>query len=110
MTEQLKALYDAFTDENIPYAYNVFPTDESSPSLPYVTAYVESGEGFMADDKNFYDTMNIRVLLFTKTKDPATEDMVRDILKTLECPYTWEESYATDEKMYVITYSITMDA
>lgn len=110
MTEQLKAIYNAFKDAKIPYAYNVFPTDATAPALPYVTGYVESGEGFMADDENFYDTMNIKILLFTKKKDPTTEDTVRGILKGLECPYSWEESYATDEKMYVITYSITMDA
>jgi hypothetical protein len=110
MTEQLAALYDAFTDEDIPYAYNVFPTDESSPALPYVTAFVSGGQGVMADDENYYDQMTVNVLLFTKTKDPATEDKVREILKSLECPYSWDETYATDEKMYVITYQITMEA
>jgi hypothetical protein len=110
MTEQLAALYDAFTDEDIPYAYNVFPTDEPSPALPYVTAFVSGGQGVMADDENYYDQMTVNVLLFTKTKDPATEDKVREILKSLECPYSWDETYATDEKMYVITYQITMEA
>ena len=110
MTEQLAALYDAFADEDIPYAYNVFPTDESSPALPYVTAFVSGGQGVMADDENYYDQMTVNVLLFTKTKDPATEDKVREILKSLECPYSWDETYATDEKMYVITYQITMEA
>lgn len=110
MTQQLKDIYDAFTNAHIPYAYNVFPTDYGSPSLPYVTGYVDSGRGMLADDENYYDTMDIRLILFTKTKDPSTEDAVRGVLKTLGCPYTWEESYSTDEKMYVITYSITMDA
>lgn len=110
MTASLKKLYEAFTDAKIPYAYNVFPTDDTAPDFPYVTAFVEGGEGMMADDQNFYDTMNIRVLLFTKTKDPVTEDKVRGVLKSLECPYSWEESFATDEKMYIISYSITMEA
>jgi len=110
MTTQLESIYDAFEEEEIPYAYNVFPTDATAPALPYVTAYVEGGEGFMADDLNFYDTMNIKLLLFTQTKDPSMEDTVRGILKDLGCPYSWTENYSTDEKMYVITYSITMDA
>lgn len=110
MTEQLAALYDAFTDQDIPYAYNVFPTDDSAPSLPYVTAYVSGGQGVMADDQNYYDQMTVNVLLFTKKKDPVTEDLVRSVLKSLECPYTWDEAYATDEKMYIITYQITMEA
>lgn len=108
MTEQLKALYEAFTEAEIPYAYNIFPTDDNAPVMPYVTAYVSGGEGFMADDLNYYDQMNVQLLLFTKEKDPETEDSVKEILKSLECPYSWQEAYATDEKMYVITYSITM--
>ena len=110
MKSQLDKIKTAFDTAKIPYAYNVFPTDDGAPALPYVTAYVSNGEGMMADDENYYDTMNVKILLFTRTKDPATEDTVRAILKSLECPYSWEESYATDEKMYVITYSITMDA
>ena len=110
MKAQLDALYKAFDDEHFPYAYNVFPTDDAAPTLPYVTAYVEGGQGLMADDQNYYDTMTIHVLLFTGSKDPATEDNVRAILKKLECPYTWTESYSTDEKIYVIDYQITMEA
>ena len=110
MTEQLKAIKKAFDDAHITYAYNVFPTDDGSPALPYVTGFVTSGQGMIADDENYYDTMTINIVLFTKTKDPATEDAVREVLKSLETTYSWVESYATDEKMYVITYSITMEA
>lgn len=110
MTTQLESLYTAFTDAKIPYAYNVFPTDDTAPALPYVTAFVTGGQGFTADDENFFDTMDISVCLFTKTKDPATEDTVRGILKGLGLTYSWDETYATDEQMYVITYSINMEA
>lgn len=110
MTEQLEAIYDAFKEADITYAYNVFPTDDTSPSLPYVTGYVTGGNGMSADDRNYYDTMNINVVLFTKVKDPATEDAVRAVLKSLDVIYSWIESYAPDEKMYVITYQFTMEA
>lgn len=110
MKTQLESIKTAFDNAKIPYAYNMFPTDEGAPAMPYVTAYVSSGQGMMADDQNYYDTMTIHALLFTATKDPAAEDDVRDILKTLECPYTWTENYAPDERMYVIDYEITMEA
>lgn len=110
MTEQLKAIATAFATAKIPYAYNVFPTDSGSPSLPYVTGFVTGGQGTSADDVNYYDTMNLNIVLFTKTKDPTTEDTVRGVLKTLGCIYEWDESFATDEQMYIITYSITMEA
>lgn len=110
MTEQLKAIKTAFSEAKIPYAYNVFPTDDTAPALPYVTGFVTGGEGMSADDENYYDTMSVNLVLFTHTKDPATEDLVREVIKSLGCVYSWDESYATDEKMYIITYSITMEA
>lgn len=110
MKTQLDAIYAAFSEAKIPYAYNVFPTDDNAPALPYVTAFVSDGQGMMADNENYYDTMTIQLLLFTGIKDPATEDTVRAILKSLGCPYSWTESYSSDERMYVINYSITMEA
>lgn len=109
MTSQLADIYTAFDDAKISYAYNVFPTDATAPALPYVTGFVTGGQGMSADDENYFDTMNLNIVLFTKQKDPATEDTVRGVLKSLGCVYTWDESYATDEQMYIITYSITMD-
>lgn len=108
MTEELKAIKTAFDSAHIPYAYNVFPTDEGTPAFPYVTGFVTGGEGMSADDENYFDTMNLNIVLFTKVKDPTTEDNVRAVLKSLGVIYTWNESYATDEEMYIITYSITM--
>ena len=110
MTTELEKLYKAFKDEKIDYAYNVFPTDADAPVFPYVTAFVTDGEGFMADDSNYYDRMNISVILFTSKKDPVTEDRVRDVIKSLGLGYTWDESYSTSEKVYAITYKIQMEA
>lgn len=110
MTDQLKAIKTAFTEAHIPYAYNVFPTDDTAPALPYVTGFVTGGEGMLADDENYYDTMSVSLVLFTNVKDPTTEDTVRGVIKSLGCVYTWDESYATDEKLYIITYQLTMEA
>lgn len=110
MTTELTAIKTAFDEAHIPYAYNVFPTDDGSPSLPYCTGFVTGGQTTPADDENYFDTMNVTVVLFTKVKDPATEDTVRGVLKSLGVIYEWDESYSTDEKMYVITYQFTMNA
>lgn len=108
MTEELKAINTAFASAKIDYAYNVFPTDANAPTLPYATGFVTGGQGMSADDENYFDTMNINIVLFTKVKDPTTEDTVRGVLKSLNVIYEWDESYATDEQMYIITYSFTM--
>lgn len=112
MNEELKRLYDAFKNPEveIPYAYNIFPTDSGCPPFPYVTAFVTDGEGFQADDGNYHDVMSISLILFTKDKNPIVEDKVRAVLKSLELPYTWTENYSPDEKMYAITYQFTMNA
>ena len=110
MTSELTAIKNAFDEAKIPYAYNVFPTDETTPALPYCTGFVTGGQTTPADDENYFDTMNVTVILFTKTKDPVTEDNVRAVLKSLDVIYSWDESYSTDEKMYAITYTFQMNA
>lgn len=110
MTTELTAIKTAFDEAHISYAYNVFPTDDGSPALPYCTGFVTGGQTTPADDENYFDTMNVNVVLFTNVKDPATEDAVRDVLKSLGVIYEWDEAYSTDEKMYVITYQFTMNA
>lgn len=110
MTTELTAIKTAFDEAHITYKYNMFPTDEGSPALPYCTGFVTGGQTTPADDENYFDTMNVTVCLFTKFKDPVTEDNVRAVLKSLGVIYSWDESYSTDEKMYVITYTFTMNA
>lgn len=110
MTAELTAIKTAFDEAHITYAYNVFPTDASSPALPYCTGFVTGGQTAPADNENYFDTMNVTICLFTKVKDPATEDAVRDVLKSLEVIYSWDESYSTDEQMYIITYQFQMNA
>lgn len=105
--EQLKAALDS---TGLTYRYNVFPLDDGAPACPYLTAMVTSGEGFNADNINYFDTMSINVILFTDHKDPGSEDKVRDALKSLKLTYTWTESYAEDERIYTITYNIRMNA
>ena len=110
MTSELTAIKNAFDEAKIPYAYNVFPTDATTPALPYCTGFVTGGQTTPADDENYFDTMNVTVILFTKYKDPVTEDNVRAVLKSLDVIYSWDESYSTDEKMYAITYTFQMNA
>lgn len=110
MTNELKAIKDAFDDAKIPYAYNVFPTDATAPTLPYCTGFVTGGDTTPADNENYFDVMNVTVCLFTATKDPTTEDKVRGVLKSLEVIYSWDENYSPDEKMYIITYQFQMNA
>ena len=112
MTAELETLYNAFSDPTlgIAYAYNIFPTDDNAPAFPYVTAFVTDGNGFQADNGNYYDRMNLSLVLFTKDKDPATEDKVRGVLKSLGLSYTWTENYSPDERIYAITYNFQMNA
>ena len=110
MKTELDAIKTAFDNAHISYAYNVFPTDDSTPAFPYCTGFVTGGQTSPADDVNYFDTMNVTVILFTRFKDPVTEDAVRAVLKSLDVIYSWDESYSTDEKLYAITYTFQMNA
>ena len=109
MATELTRLKDAFANAGFQYAYNMYPTDDGAPAFPFVTAYVSDGDGFLADDENYQDTMNVVVCLFTKFKSPQDEDRVREVLKSLELTYSWSESYVTSEQIYVITYNFSME-
>lgn len=111
MDTSLRSLKTAITAGGYEYAYNVFPLDDGAPAFPYLTAVVTNGTASLfADDINYYDTMYVELSLFTKEKQPATEDAVRAILKGLELDYEWTENYVETQKFYQIIYRFTMDA
>mgnify|MGYP006932839852 CR=1 FL=1 len=109
MESELIRLRDGFVNGGFDYAYNLFPTDANAPELPFVTAYVSGGDGFLADDENYRDTMDVVLCLFTKVKAPSVEDSVRGVLHDLGLVYSWSESYVSDEQVYVVTYNFTME-
>ena len=86
-------------------AYYAFPVGEA-PELPFL-CYVENGaESFAADNVVYFASKEIDVELYTKLKDPTTEQLVESALTAAGVFWTKTAEYLEDEKCWMITYAI----
>lgn len=86
-------------------AYESFPVDEV-PSMPYICIVELNSDNFGADNKVFYKRKNIDVELYTKYKDPATEEALEAVLDEAGIFYESSDTYLDDEKCYERIYEI----
>ena len=87
----------------LPVAYGFFPEEEASdlPILVYQSVY---SNNFSADNIVYQKFNHIQIDLYTRFKEPQTEDKVENALSS----FFWEkaEEYDDTEKVYRITYEI----
>lgn len=110
MQESLELLKSALEAAGFKYTYNLYPTPQATPTLPYITVRVTSGECFHADDESYWRQMTLQLMLFCGVKDPALETSLAEVLRTLGINYAWVEGYDEHAKLYVITFTFAMDA
>ncbi len=87
----------------LPVAYRAFE-EHKAPPLPYICFLETSSENFFADGLVFVEIKSIQVELYTKQKDEATEDKVKEALSS----FTWQktETYIESEKCYQILFEL----
>lgn len=98
--EDVKSLLES---TGLPVAYRAWPENEAPP-LPFICYLVAYSNNFSADGIVYYLINHIQIELYTKLKDPITEDKVELALSSLY----WEktEEYIDTEQCYQITYEI----
>jgi hypothetical protein len=89
----------------LPVALNHFDTPQKLPYLIYVLLphNMEAADGI-----NYFDSLNIQIELYTTIKDPAKESAVEKLLTDAGYFFTKDEGYLSDEKMYMVTYQISI--
>lgn len=75
---------------------------------PYIVFIRPSNENVSSDKKVHGKFQNYNVELYTKKKDLAAEKKLEDILGVIDPEYDTLETYIDTEKMYMVTYSITI--
>lgn len=102
MTE-LEKLKHQLETTGLPLAYRAFP-EEEAPLLPFLCYLVTGSDNLVADGGVYYNANVVHVELYTKEKDPITEDKVEQALSS----YSWDktEEYIDSEKCYQIIYEI----
>lgn len=95
-------VYEMVESFGIPSSYYAFPTNEAPP-LPYCVYYYPNRNDFFADDENYAKIENLRIELYTDTKDFELEDEIEALILF---PYSKDVVYIDSEKMYQITYEM----
>ncbi len=104
MVNSLEKLKTALEGLNIPIAYSHFKVATSTPYLVY---YVDSQDGFYADNITFTKAKTINIELYTDKKDETLESSLETILNNNELPFEIiSEIYIDDEELYEVLYQI----
>ena len=98
--EELRAMLET---TGLPVVYRAWPEGEAPP-LPFLGYLAAYSNNFGADNRVYYNIRRIQVELYTKQKDPDTEDKVENALSS----FYWEktEEYLDTERCYQILYEI----
>ena len=89
----------------IPVAYRAFNELTSPPFLVY---YFAGSDDLKADDTNYVKVNEINIELYTRIKDLEVEAIVENKLKSLNLTWEKNEVWIEAEKVYQITYEISI--
>ncbi len=104
MVTSLQELKTALDGLNIPVAYSHFK-DNTYP--PYCVFFVDSQDGFYADNVTYTKSKTINIELYTDMKNETLEASLEQILNDNEIPFeVITEVFIEDENMYEVVYEI----
>lgn len=92
----------------IPFAYDHFAEGEA-PSPPFICYLLPSSDNFSADGKVYYKKNQVRIELYTDTKNLETEKAVEDELDAFSVFYNKSETWIDSEKLYEVLYQFEME-
>ena len=88
--------------------YNAWPVGEAPP-LPYVCFYSTGADNFAADNIVYSSNRPIRIELYARQKDLATEAALEAKLTHEGIYWTRDESFIDDEKVYLTVYEVQIN-
>lgn len=89
-------------------AYRAFPVGHA-PALPFICYLDISTYNFFADNKVYTIIQEVDIELYTKTKDFDSESLVEGTLEANNLTWNKYEEYISDESMYEVVYTITVN-
>lgn len=88
-------------------AYYQWPVGEAPP-LPYMVYYSLGADNFAADNVVYDSRRDVRIELYSRLKDLATEGALEAALTAAGLFWTREETYIDDEHVYETIYEVTI--
>ncbi|SOC12813.1 hypothetical protein SAMN05880501_10756 [Ureibacillus xyleni] len=101
----LQELAQALETLNIPVTYSHFNDPQTPPFICYL---VTGSDNFNADNTTYQEFTNVDIELYTKKKDITLENQLKQLLKDNELPFDYSSVFINEEKIYKITYEVTL--
>ena len=88
----------------IPFAYDHIAEGES-PEPPFICYLLPGSNNFAADGKVYFKINQVRIELYTDSKDLAVERKVEMVMDESGIFYNKSEVWIQSEKLYEVLYS-----
>lgn len=101
---ELEQLANDLKTSGLPVTYRAWPAGEA-PALPFICYQVSGYDQLYADGIIYYLSKTVRVELYTRQKNPASEAAIEAALGS----YRWKkypDEYISGEQCYLITYEV----
>lgn len=89
-------------------AYRAFPVNHA-PALPFICYLDTSTDNFFADNKVYTIIQEIDIELYSVRKDFVSEGLLEAELDAHNLTWQKYEEYISDEDMYEVVYTVTVN-
>lgn len=103
--EELAAILQ---EMDIPFAYDHFAEGES-PEPPFICYLLPGSDNFAADGRVYFRINEVRIELYSDSKDVGLESKVEAVLDSHGIFYNKSEVWIQSEKLYEILYSFEVE-
>ena len=100
----IENLVEMLQELKIPFAYDHFAEGES-PEPPFICYLLPGSNNFAADGKVYFRINQVRIELYTDSKDLAVERKMEMVLDESGIFYNKSEVWIQSEKLYEVLYS-----
>ena len=100
----IENLVEMLQEMEIPFAYDHFAEGES-PEPPFICYLLPGSNNFAADGKVYFKINQVRIELYTDSKDLSVERKVEMVLDESGIFYNKSEVWIQSEKLYEVLYS-----
>ena len=100
----IENLVEMLQELKIPFAYDHFAEGES-PEPPFICYLIPGSNNFAADGKVYFKINQVRIELYTDSKDLAVERKMEMVLDESGIFYNKSEVWIQSEKLYEVLYS-----
>ena len=100
----IENLVEMLQELKIPFAYDHFAEGES-PEPPFICYLLPGSDNFAADGKVYFRINQVRIELYTDSKDLAVERKVEMVMDESGIFYNKSEVWIQSEKLYEVLYS-----